>query len=117
MKGHHLHSKGYLRVSAGPLRNKYIHRIVAAAMLGRELRVDEDVHHKDFDKTNFHWTNLVVMGHRDHTWVSSKQHWYMKTQDERLRIEYESFVVEKEREMWIEVGQIKEQALAAEAGA
>ncbi len=38
-------TKRYPRCTAGPLRHKYIHRIVAAALLGRELTKDEEVHH------------------------------------------------------------------------
>jgi hypothetical protein len=55
-------TKRYPRVTAGPLRNKYIHRVVAAALLGRELERSEEVHHKDEDRRNFNWDNLMVLG-------------------------------------------------------
>jgi len=29
-------TKGYPRVTAGPLRHQYVHRIVAAALIGRQ---------------------------------------------------------------------------------
>lgn len=70
-------TKGYLRIVAGPLRHKYVHRIIAAAMIGRELTKDEQVHHKDGSKLNVAPTNLFVLGEKDHGWVSSKQAWYM----------------------------------------
>lgn len=70
-------TKGYLRITAGPCRNEYVHRIVAAAMLGRELKRDEQVHHFG-DKLDPRFTNLFILGERDHTWVTTKQAWYMK---------------------------------------
>lgn len=35
----------YIRISAGPLRGKYVHRLVLEAKLGRPLRDDEQAHH------------------------------------------------------------------------
>lgn len=75
--GSHLHSKGYPRISAGPLRGQYVHRIVAEAKMGRPLRSDEDVHHRDGDRTNCHPDNLEILGHREHGFVSARQHFYM----------------------------------------
>jgi hypothetical protein len=78
-RGWYLSSKGYPRFSSGPLRGKYVHRVVMEKKLGRPLRDDEDVHHKDGDKTNFKLRNLKVLGHREHGYVSAKQHWYVDT--------------------------------------
>lgn len=36
---------GYLRIKAGPLRDKMAHRAYMERILGRELRSDEEVHH------------------------------------------------------------------------
>lgn len=85
-------TKGYPRVTAGPLRNQYVHRIVAAALLGRELTKDEQVHHKDGDRRNFWFTNLFVLGEMDHGWVSSKQKWFMDNRDDRLLKEWNEFM-------------------------
>jgi len=57
---------GYLRVRAGPLRGRYLHRIVAEAMLGRPLTEGEEVHHRDGDRLNFHPTNLIVVEDAEH---------------------------------------------------
>ena len=53
-------SKGYLTITAGPLRGVRVHRLVAAAKLGRPLKKDEDVHHKDGDRTNNSPDNLEL---------------------------------------------------------
>lgn len=88
-------TKGYPRVTKGPLRHKYIHRIVAAALIGRELHKSEEVHHKDSDKLNFHHGNLLVYGARDHGWVSAKQAWYMRQKDKREKAEWDKFMDEE----------------------
>lgn len=90
-------TKKYPRISAGPLRHKYVHRVVAAALLGRELTKDEEVHHKDGDKLNFNWDNLMVLGEKDHGWVTAKQAWYMRERDDRLKREWDDFMDEEEK--------------------
>jgi len=69
---------GYLVITAGPLRNQMVHRVVAAGMLGRPLRKDEHVHHKDGDVKNPHPTNLLVLDEKTHNAVSNRQYWYLK---------------------------------------
>lgn len=73
--GIHDNGIGYPRVSAGPLRGKYVHRIVAEAMIGRPLREDEDVHHIDGDTMNFHPSNLKVMPATEHRPLSPGRPW------------------------------------------
>lgn len=51
----------YLRVSSGPQRNRYVHQLVAEAMLGRSLMHFEEVDHKDGNTLNNHFTNLQVI--------------------------------------------------------
>ena len=89
--------KGYPRVTAGPLRDKWVHRIVAEALLGRDLRRDEEVHHKDGNKQNFKWNNLMVLGSQDHGWVSAKQAWYMRELDIKLKKEWDEFMDSEEK--------------------
>lgn len=56
------HSGGYIM-----WRGAYIHRIVAAGWLERDLLPGESVHHIDGDKTNNHPLNLrVCENHREH---------------------------------------------------
>jgi hypothetical protein len=71
-------SKGYLTISAGPLRGTRVHRLIAEAKLGRALRRDEVVHHINGNKLDCSPGNLDVMNERDHNAVSAKQAWYLK---------------------------------------
>lgn len=88
-------TKGYPRVSAGPLRHRYVHRVVAAALIGRDLTKDEQVHHKDGNRLNFNWDNLLVLGQKDHGWVSSKQVWYMKEKDILLKVQWDEYMADE----------------------
>lgn len=76
--GTHLHGSGYLRIGAGPCRNKMVHILVAEGMLSRELKKDEHVHHIDGDTKNPKWTNLLIIGESVHNAVSNRQYWYLK---------------------------------------
>jgi len=87
----YIDDKGYPRISAGPMRGQRLHRIIAAAKLGRPLRPDEDVHHLDGDKLNFAPGNLQVLGHREHGCVSVKQHYYVKQHDIHLEAEWNEY--------------------------
>lgn len=57
----------YLRISAGPLRGKYVHILVAEGMLGRALTPEETVEHKDGNGLNPNWQNLVVVTRPENT--------------------------------------------------
>lgn len=91
-------TKGYPRVTAGPHRHKYVHRMIAAAMLGRELNRDEEVHHKNADKLDFAFQNLLVLGTTDHGWVSAKQAYYMRVLDIKAKKEWDTFMQEHEQQ-------------------
>jgi hypothetical protein len=104
-------TKRYPRVTAGPLRHKYIHRIVAAALIGRELERSEEVHHKDADRRNFNWDNLMVLGGKDHGWVSAKQAWYMREQDVLKKVEWDEFMAGEEKRFDREIAVCKSQGI------
>jgi hypothetical protein len=88
---YHISQKGYPRFHTGAFRHQYVHRVVVAEKLGRELRKDEDIHHRNGDKRDFRLRNLQVIGHSEHGWVSAKQHWYMKRKEERDKKEWEEY--------------------------
>jgi hypothetical protein len=46
-------------------------------MLGRKLKPDEDVHHRNRIRTDFRKRNLKVLGHQEHGWISALQHYFM----------------------------------------
>lgn len=56
----------YPRIHAGPLRGKYVHRVIAEALLRRRLRPEETVDHKDQNMLNFDPTNLQILSWKDH---------------------------------------------------
>lgn len=90
-------SKGYLVIKAGPDRDVRVHTLVAEAMLGRKLKPDEEVHHKDENKLNCRWTNLEVLGKKEHGAVSARQRWYLKEHDIQLKNEWDEYFDEGER--------------------
>lgn len=90
VRGAYIDDKGYLRISAGPQRGKRLHTLIAEAILGRELKPDEDVHHKDQNKLNIDWRNLKVMGHKEHGAVSRKQAWYFRENDIKAKEEWDA---------------------------
>lgn len=90
----YIDDKGYPRIGAGPLRGQRLHRIIAAAKIGRPLNPDEDVHHLDGQKLNIAPDNLKVMGHREHSCVSAKQHHYLKEREIKLEREWNDYHAE-----------------------
>jgi len=65
-------SKGYLTIKAGPLRDVRVHTLVAEALLQRKLKPDEDVDHRNGDKLDCRWENLIVRNKSTHGFVSGK---------------------------------------------
>jgi len=78
-------------MSCGPCVNKFVHTLVAEAMLGRPLSKDEHVHHKDGYVKNPHWTNLLVLGKDVHNAVSNRQYWYLKQMYAREEAAWRAF--------------------------
>lgn len=102
--GHTLKTtKGYPRLTAGPLRGQYIHRVVAEALLGRKLKKDEQVHHRDGDKLNCQWSNIIIRGEIDHGWVSAKQAWFMQQRDGKLKQEWDEFMASRDEDQQVAI--------------
>lgn len=55
------------------LYGRHEHRVVAEALLGRPLKPDEHVHHRDEDKHNNSPENLVVLSATDHLALHAKR--------------------------------------------
>ena len=68
-----IHSSGYIVFS---LRGKdiYEHRYVMERHLGRPLRTNEHVHHKDGNKTNNRLSNLIIAAPQQHGRLHRKTH-------------------------------------------
>lgn len=57
----------YLRITAGPMRGKYVHDLIGMAKIGRELTKEETVEHVDGDGLNPHPDNLTVVTRPENT--------------------------------------------------
>lgn len=68
---------GYLRfnqtIANGSNAGRRLHDIIAEMKIGRKLRKNEVVHHKDENKMNNHPDNLEVMTRGKHTTLHKKQ--------------------------------------------
>jgi hypothetical protein len=60
-----VNSNGYLVVRRGGV-TYYVHRLEAAAMLGRELRPGEQVHHRNGNRQDNRHRNLEIVTAREH---------------------------------------------------
>lgn|SRR5271165_7328303 len=89
-------TKGYLRISAGPLRGKRVHILVAEAKLGRKLHKWEQVHHRNLCKLDCSPGNLLVLDNSTHGCVSNRQAWFLKNRDRRELVQWQE---------WIETGE------------
>lgn len=91
VRGTTITKKGYIRITAGPQRGMYLHRLLAAFKLGRPLKKDEDAHHVNGKKLDFSFDNLKVMGHREHGCVSAKQHFYVQQHEIKVKSEWDEY--------------------------
>jgi hypothetical protein len=65
-------------------------------MLGRELKKDEQVHHRNEDKTDPRFQNLLILGTYDHGWVSAKQAYFVEhVLEVREKREWDEFMDEQ----------------------
>jgi hypothetical protein len=94
MKGWCISSKGYPRYCSGKNRDKYVHRVKMEEYLGRPLRKDEDVHHKQGNKLDFRISQLEVRDHTMHGWYSAVQFWFMREKDKKERKAWDEYFAE-----------------------
>lgn len=65
-RGFRVNSNGYIELTRGPHKGRPLHDVIGEAVLGRALRPDEVVHHKDRNRTNNAPENLEVMTSSEH---------------------------------------------------
>lgn len=61
-----VNSNGYLEVTTGGHVGRAVHRVLVEVIIGRPLKTDEHVHHKDGDKTNNDPRNLEILSSSEH---------------------------------------------------
>ena len=98
-RGWALSQKGYPRYTTGQYRNQYVHRVKMSLILGRALKKDEDVHHKNGNKLDFSRRNLMVIDHTIHGFISARQHYFVTMiLEEREKKWYQEFSLVPEKE-------------------
>lgn len=81
--GMYVTKKGYWRYSCSEYRDQYVHRVMMEHHLGRKLRDNEVVHHRDGNGLNNEehydgkW-NLELMDVLKHNAASAAQYWFLK---------------------------------------
>ena len=105
--GTRVDSKKYLVIKAGPHRDTRVATLVLEAKLGRKLKKDEDVHHKNGNTLDCGecGDNLVPLGKSDHGAVSNRQRYFLKHREEYER---------KQWEEWINEGGVRPDLIGAE---
>jgi hypothetical protein len=91
-KGGHLARSGY-RIIYIHGRKNYEHRLVAEEMLGRSLKKDEVVHHKDGNRSNNSPDNLVVMKRQEHDKLKDGTRAYFHTNDDMIKAAKDLFAL------------------------
>jgi hypothetical protein len=86
-------SDGYLQITAGPLRGKYVHILILEAKLGRKLRPDEEAHHLNCNRLDCRPENLEPRaidgpeGHRDRL---NGRPWWVRRRHEKAEVAHEA---------------------------
>lgn len=75
----------YLRITSGPQRGRYVHQLVAEALLGRPLLPTEEVDHDNGDTLDNTWTNLKVLTKVEHGKKTRRQAVQKKRERQRAR--------------------------------
>lgn len=71
-KGVSFKAGGYVEITTGPNKGRGMHVVTMENHIGRRLRRDEVVHHKDENKHNNDLSNLELMTRSEHTRLHRK---------------------------------------------
>lgn len=64
----------YIRIRSGPQRGQYVHRMIMAAALGRNLQDDEEVDHLNGNRLDNDPSNLQVLHVSAHARETRRRH-------------------------------------------
>lgn len=65
--GRGVNPEGYMRINVGVNKRAFEHRLIMEKYLGRKLKKNEQVHHKDGNSLNNKLSNLVVLSPSEHS--------------------------------------------------
>lgn len=66
-------SHGYTKFTRGPHLHRSVHVVAMEAEIGRRLKRNEVVHHKDHNKQNNHISNLELMTRKEHSRLHAQE--------------------------------------------
>jgi hypothetical protein len=66
-RGTRTSSSGYIEFTTGPNKGRSVHVLAMENLLGRRLRPNEIVHHKDENRTNNDLSNLELLSRGEHS--------------------------------------------------
>lgn len=73
--GRFVRKDGYVLVRnpKNPIKHILEHRLIMSNHIGRELKINEDVHHKNENKSDNRIENLELLSHGEHTTLHHKK--------------------------------------------